>query len=80
MVQPQPVPAPARDTARELEEEARALEQRLRQGEELIREKRDRGDDREVVDHWENRWIQLLHRYEILRDRAYRQSSPPSNS
>ena len=76
MVQPRPVSTPESDTARELQEEARHLVQRLRQGEDLIREKRARGDDPEVVDHWENRWIQLLHRYEILSDRLYRQSIP----
>lgn len=77
MVQPRPTTPRDSETARELEEEARQLVQRLRQGEDLIREKRSRGDDPEVVDHWENRWIQLLHRYEILSDRLYRQSTPP---
>ena len=76
MVLPRPITARDSDTARELEEEAQHLVQRLRQGEELIREKRARGDDAEVVDHWENRWVQLLHRYEILSDRLYRQSLP----
>ncbi|HEX5414569.1 MAG TPA: hypothetical protein VFZ25_02810 [Chloroflexota bacterium] len=78
MVQPRPIVTRDPDTARELEEEARQLVQRLRQGEALIRDKRARGDNAEIVDHWENRWVQLLHRYEILSDRLYRLSLQPT--
>lgn len=68
------------DPARELEEEMRALEQRLRQGEALIRDERVTGHDPSRLSLWENRWIQLLRQYELLCDRLQRQIAVTAGS
>lgn len=64
-----------------LEAEIQALEQRLRRGEEILRQRREAGDDRDLLARYEREWVKLLRQYEILCDRlqrqqAYRQSSP----
>lgn len=79
MAQPRVVHA-RHDTARELEEEVRALEHRLRQGEAVIREERARGHDPSRLTHWETRWIQLLRQYELLCDRLQRQMTAAATS
>lgn len=71
-------------TIQRLEDEMRDLENRLRHGEGIVRQERDRGTDRERVDYLETHWIRLLRNYELLYDRLHRQlalrrdAEPPS--
>jgi hypothetical protein len=64
--------ASERETALELEEEVRALERRLREGEEVIRRGREAGAPPDQLDRWEKSWIKLLRQYELKCDRLAR--------
>lgn len=63
-----------------LEAEIQALEQRLRRGEAVLRQRREAGDDVDLLARYEREWVKLLRQYELLcdrleRQRAHRQSS-----
>ncbi|MBX6772764.1 MAG: hypothetical protein IRY83_13620 [Chloroflexi bacterium] len=79
MTEAGPITAGDAATARSLEEEIRALERRLRDGEEILRTQRAAGGDRELLARWEQGWIKLLRQYELLCDRLYRQTAQRSH-
>ncbi len=74
MAQPKSASSSERSTTQELAEEIRLLERRLRDGEEVVRRSKQSGGDPELIERWESAWIKLLRQYELLCDRAERQS------
>jgi hypothetical protein len=60
-------------TLADLEEQVRAYEHRLREGEEVVRRGKESAGDRELVERWETAWVKMLHKYELLSDRRQRQ-------
>lgn len=58
-----------------IEEEIRTLESRLREGEEFLRAQKESGADRQKLIQWEDGWVNLLRRYELLCDRLHRQNA-----
>lgn len=75
MVSPHSTPPPD-PSASGPEEELRDLERRLRRGEELVRNARDAGEDRERIEYLETAWLKLLHYYEVRSDRYRRHAGP----
>lgn len=75
MAEPSPDSSPENAAVRALEEEIHVLEQRLRNGEEILRTKKEAGGDHELLAYWESRWIKLLRQYELVCDRLERHMS-----
>lgn len=73
MATAKPIAVQDNSTIQRLEDEMRDLEERLRHGEGIVREEREKGSDRERVDYLETHWIRLLRNYELLYDRLLRQ-------
>jgi hypothetical protein len=69
MASSESVPPVERSSIESLELEIRNLERRLRRGEEVIRDARAAGEDRERVEYLERKWLELLIEYEARADR-----------